>query len=74
MATLEVSMTLTMNDGTQHKVNSVNDFGQDDVAEDDATEQYWAMLKGTALASEDEERKTREERKAKRNSKTKAKE
>ena len=66
MAKIEISCKLTLNDGSVHEVNSVNDFGKDDVADDDATEQYWAMLKGTVSASEGEERKTRDERKVKR--------
>ena len=71
MATLEISLKLTLNDGSVHQINSSNDFGDDDLADDDATEQYWAMLKGAALASEDDERTGRDKRKAARAKKPK---
>ena len=66
MAKLDISMKLTMNDGSFHEINNTNDFGKDDIADEEALEQYWAMLKGVAGASEEDERKGRADRKTRR--------
>ena len=67
MAKLEVKLILTLNDGSVHSVENLNTFPDTDDGDEDATDQYWALLKGSALASEEDERGTREQRKAKRN-------
>jgi hypothetical protein len=55
-AILKIEMVLTTTDGLEKRIGGEFDFGQDDSA---AIDQYWANLKGTAMGSEEEERRNR---------------
>ena len=56
MATLSIKMTLTTNDGLIKVIDSSFDFGDGPEGDEEATDQYWANLKGCAAGSEVEER------------------
>ena len=60
MAKLQISMTLTTNDGLVKKIDTDFDFGDTDDGNEMAIDQYWANLKGSAAGSEIEERGKRE--------------
>ena len=54
-AKLEISMKLTLSDGTVKSISTDFEFSTDE----EATDHYWANLKGAALGSEDQERTNR---------------
>ena len=59
MATLAIKMVLTTNDGLEKVIDTSFDFGPGDEGDEQAIDQYWANLKGSAMGSEDEEKKVR---------------
>jgi len=65
MATLCIKMTLTTNDGLTKTIDTDFDFGPGDEGDEQAIDQYWANLKGSAAGSEVEEKKVRGEKKGK---------
>lgn len=60
MATLAIKMVLTTNDGLEKVIDSKFDFGPGQDGDEQAIDQYWANLKGSAAGSEVEEKKVRE--------------